>query len=267
MEVPQDYESYPVPPARFKSFTDANLKHLKLVRERTRTTIHEPLPEGTTQADILNDQPPESIPDFDVSVLERPRIDWILEGGRFEMFNDPWPIYEGRPTLPEPTMPDVVPRPPGVDQREALHKMLETILRGWYTVLGSLTEHLPVNDTALTPWDEDIHFMNSIGISFMNAVNSYRPLQARTSLEELLMKQLRERRAETKLIHERCDAIETNLATLRAQAQAVREQADTTRNLVVDNLHRRQPATVANPNGEATIEDVFNWAQDIELHK
>lgn len=63
------------------------------------------------------------------------------------------------------------------DQRDALHKMLKTILRGWYTVLGSLTEHLPVDNHVLSPWDEEVHFMNSIGTSFMNVVNSYRPLQ------------------------------------------------------------------------------------------
>ncbi|KAG8987911.1 Mediator of RNA polymerase II transcription subunit 7 [Tulasnella sp. JGI-2019a] len=262
MEVPQDTESYPIPPERFKSFTDANLNLLKLVRERTQTTLHEPLPEGTNQADILNDQPPESIPDLDVTVLEPPRLDWIIEGGRFEMYKDPWPIVNGRPTIPEINMQDTVPRPPGVDQREALRKMLKTLLRGWYSVLGSLTEHLPVNDNALTPWDEEIHFMNSVGTSFMSAVNSYRPLQARTSLEELLLKQLRERQEETKAVHQRCDAIENHLALLRAQAQAIRPKADTAKTSATD-APGIKPTLVTTPIKEATTEDVLHWAQDI----
>ncbi len=64
---------FPAPPERYKLFTKSNLECLKFLRERTSTTIHDLLPDGQTQPEILSDQPAGRVPVFDLLQLEPPR--------------------------------------------------------------------------------------------------------------------------------------------------------------------------------------------------
>jgi len=90
MEAPATESAFPAPPERFKAFTETNLNLLKLLRERTNTSEGQALPEGTSQAEVLNDQAADSIPAFELTDLEKPHVDWVVEGGRFDMFSNPW---------------------------------------------------------------------------------------------------------------------------------------------------------------------------------
>ncbi len=101
--------------------------------------------------------------------------------------------------------------------------MLRTVLHSFYNLLGAVSEHIPVDDRVSTAYEEDAMFMSEVAYSFMDMVNSYRPLQvslsiwhdcarltplrqARVTLEELLIKQLNDRHEETKQINE-CVAV------------------------------------------------------------
>lgn len=64
------------------------------------------------------------------------------------------------------------------DKRTSLHKMLKTILHMWYTVLGSVTEHFPLDDSVMDRSHDEAIFMKEVARSFLDVVNSFRPLQA-----------------------------------------------------------------------------------------
>lgn len=76
---------FPRPPDRFKLFTDRNVSLLKTLRERSGTQVHDPLPEGQTQEEILEGENIEGVAEVLIE-LERPRVDWVVEGGQFEVF-------------------------------------------------------------------------------------------------------------------------------------------------------------------------------------
>lgn len=76
---------FPRPPERFKLFTPRNVGLLKTLRERTGTNVLEPLPQDRTQAEILEGENLDGVPE-DLTELEPPRVDWIVEGGRYEVF-------------------------------------------------------------------------------------------------------------------------------------------------------------------------------------
>jgi len=255
MEAPATESAFPAPPERFKAFTETNLNLLKLLRERTNTSEGQALPEGTSQAEVLNDQAADSIPAFELTDLEKPHVDWVVEGGRFDMFSNPWAIVDGQPVLPQPRKSIFELPSTNGDRRPALHKLLKTLLRTWYTALGSMIEHIPVDDTVPTPFLEDAHYMNEIGYCFLDIVNGFRPLQARENLEQQLLKQLRERRDETQRIHQ-CDVISKNIADLRSQVLAAKYRAGT-------SSSADDSKSAGDGFTQATPEDVFNWAEQV----
>jgi mediator of RNA polymerase II transcription subunit 7 len=75
---------FPSPPSHYALYTPHNLKLLSLLKERD--------PEGTSinQSEILGDQ--IEVPDWPLTQLERPRVDWILEepDAYYEVFGDRW---------------------------------------------------------------------------------------------------------------------------------------------------------------------------------
>lgn len=75
------------PPSHYKNNTKANHTLLALLRERTETSVHDPI-SLEQQRDVLGEQ---SV-DLDLTALERPRADWIVEEGWFEAFGDKWPV-------------------------------------------------------------------------------------------------------------------------------------------------------------------------------
>jgi mediator of RNA polymerase II transcription subunit 7 len=75
---------FPSPPSHYTNYTSHNLKLLSLLKERA---------EGqdatrSTQNEILSDQ--TDVPDWPLTSLEKPRVDWIREEGHYNVFGDTW---------------------------------------------------------------------------------------------------------------------------------------------------------------------------------
>jgi mediator of RNA polymerase II transcription subunit 7 len=87
MEDEQEAElrnPFPSPPSHYINFTTHNLKLLSLLKE---------LAEGqetseTAQKELLSDQ--SDVPDWPLTSLEKPRVDWIKEDGYYNIFGDTW---------------------------------------------------------------------------------------------------------------------------------------------------------------------------------
>jgi mediator of RNA polymerase II transcription subunit 7 len=89
MENEEVVNPFPSPPVHYLRYTKANLELLKTLRERSGTVVHETIPVADQQ-ELLHDQP--SLPEWDLTALERPRADWIVEEGGYEAFGDTWPV-------------------------------------------------------------------------------------------------------------------------------------------------------------------------------
>ncbi|KAG8980952.1 hypothetical protein FRB90_007374, partial [Tulasnella sp. 427] len=259
---------FPRPPERFRLFTDLNVALLKTLRERSGTQVHEPLPEGQSQEAILEGENLEGVPE-DLAELERPRVDWVVEGGHFEVFEVWTDIVDGNPRVPPEEMVSTILKEPegGKDLRlyirPYLKKLLRTILHSYYTLLGGTTEHLPVDDAVVTVFDVESTFISEISRAFLSTVNSIRPLQARQTLEQLLIRQLETRRAETRKIHEKCDSIEATLALLKAKAAEVQQQQVEGLEKLTLNDSGSKPSKDEHPGEGITDDDVLQWANEL----
>jgi mediator of RNA polymerase II transcription subunit 7 len=72
---------FPSPPSHYTNYTSHNFKLLALLKERT-------LDADQNQHDTLSDQ--TDVPSWPLSQLERPRVDWIIEDGYYNVFGDAW---------------------------------------------------------------------------------------------------------------------------------------------------------------------------------
>jgi mediator of RNA polymerase II transcription subunit 7 len=79
---------FPSPPSHYLNYTAHNLKLLSLLRERT--TPDEQDLTNVNQHAVLSDQ--VDVPDWPLSQLEKPRVDWILEDGQYTVFGDTWVV-------------------------------------------------------------------------------------------------------------------------------------------------------------------------------
>lgn len=75
---------FPSPPSHYALYSSHNLNLLSLLKERD--------PENTNnnQSEILSDQ--IEVPDWPLTQLEKPRVDWILEesDAYYDVFGDRW---------------------------------------------------------------------------------------------------------------------------------------------------------------------------------
>jgi hypothetical protein len=76
---------FPSPPSHYTNYTSHNLSLLSLLNEREASTAD---PEPRSQHQILSDQ--TDVPDWSLKQLEKPRVDWMLEGGEYTVFGDTW---------------------------------------------------------------------------------------------------------------------------------------------------------------------------------
>lgn len=89
---------FPSPPSHYANYTTHNLRLLRLLRDRLKdqdvdiSTVN--------QHDTLSDQ--TDIPPWPLTQLEKPRVDWILEEGHYDVFGDTWFV---RPVLPNASNP------------------------------------------------------------------------------------------------------------------------------------------------------------------
>ena len=87
MEDEQEAElrnPFPSPPSHYINFTTHNLKLLSLLKER----VEGQGTSETAQKEILSDQ--SDLPDWPLTSLEKPRVDWIKEDGYYNIFGDTW---------------------------------------------------------------------------------------------------------------------------------------------------------------------------------
>lgn len=93
---------FPSPPSHYTNYTAHNLTLLSLLRERvpaeepsatdatepsTSTWLLPPI-DVRQQYTTLADQ--NDVPDWPLTQLEPPRVDWILEEGQYTVFGDTW---------------------------------------------------------------------------------------------------------------------------------------------------------------------------------
>lgn len=89
---------FPSPPSHYSNYTTHNLRLLSLLRERLKgqdvdiSTVN--------HHEILSDQ--TDVPPWSLTQLEKPRVDWILEEGNYDVFGDTWFV---RPVLPSASNP------------------------------------------------------------------------------------------------------------------------------------------------------------------
>ena len=76
---------FPSPPSHYTRYTTHNLNLLALYKERTE---NDPQEEASDQNEVLADQ--KEVPEWPLISLERPRVDWILEEGHYNVFGDTW---------------------------------------------------------------------------------------------------------------------------------------------------------------------------------
>jgi len=87
MEDEQEAElrsPFPSPPSQYTNYTTHNLKLLSLLKERAEGQDAT----GLAQNEILSDQ--KDLPDWPLTSLEKPRVDWICEEGHYTVFGDTW---------------------------------------------------------------------------------------------------------------------------------------------------------------------------------
>lgn len=95
---------FPSPPSHYTNYTAHNLNLLALLRERvpsedvplpdanepeaSTSSRHLPAIDLRQQYTVLADQ--QDVPDFPLTQLEPPRVDWIVEDGHYTVFGDSW---------------------------------------------------------------------------------------------------------------------------------------------------------------------------------
>lgn len=79
---------FPSPPSHYQKYTTHNLHLLSLLKSRVPAKNEdEPEPERD-QREVLADE--KDVPDWPLTQLEKPRVDWILEEGEYNVFGDTW---------------------------------------------------------------------------------------------------------------------------------------------------------------------------------
>ena len=78
---------FPSPPSHYHKYTSHNLHLLSLLKQRSADKSDEERAQ-TDQNEVLSDQ--KDVPDWPLTQLEKPRVDWILEEGHYTVFGDRW---------------------------------------------------------------------------------------------------------------------------------------------------------------------------------
>lgn len=73
---------FPSPPSQYANYTSHHLKLLQILKQRAED------PANANQREVLSDQ--TDVPSWPLLQLEKPRVDWILEDGYYNVFGDTW---------------------------------------------------------------------------------------------------------------------------------------------------------------------------------
>ncbi|KAG6821377.1 hypothetical protein H0H93_014174 [Arthromyces matolae] len=216
---------FPSPPSHYTSYTSHNLRLLALLKERASDQP------DVNQHDVLSDQ--SDVPDWPLTKLEKPRIDWILEDPEpyFEVFGDRWFVKEKIPSLAELGGNQLYPADHSTDRRPALLGVLRSLLVSFSSLASSLLAPPPSTSSNDAPdWQRNVEWITVLSQNIMAAANDLRPVQARENLELMMRRQLDLRKSETKTLHSyafrcfnscvllnlssKCDALEAKLSEL-----------------------------------------------------
>jgi mediator of RNA polymerase II transcription subunit 7 len=77
---------FPSPPSSYNNYTTHNLNLLALLEKRAGDQNADI--ETANQHEILSDQ--TDVPSWSLAQLQKPRVDWILEEGQYNVFGDRW---------------------------------------------------------------------------------------------------------------------------------------------------------------------------------
>ncbi|KAG6911587.1 hypothetical protein DXG01_011890 [Tephrocybe rancida] len=202
---------FPSPPSHYTKYSTHNLNLLALLRERVPDQA-----DNINQHEVLSDQ--TDVPDWPLTQLEKPRVDWILEepDAYYDVFGDRWFVKEKIPSLAELGGNQLYPADPSTDRRPALLSILRSLLVTFSSLTSSLLAPPPSTASSDPPeWHRHVEWITVLSQNIMAAANDLRPVQARGNLELMMRRQLELRRSETDALHSKCDALEANLADLR----------------------------------------------------
>ncbi|KAI0706144.1 MED7 protein-domain-containing protein [Cytidiella melzeri] len=212
---------FPSPPSHYTNYTSHNLKLLELLKER----VGEDAVANANQVEVLSDQ--ADVPDWPLTQLEKPRVDWMMEEGQYTVFGDTWLVKDTIPSLAELGGHQLYPEDPSVDRRPALLAVLKSMLVTYSHLLDALLLPPPTASSMEAPdWHRHIEWITVLSQNLMAAANDMRPVQARGNLESMMLRQLELRQAETQSIHSQCDALEAKLKALGLAAKELSEQGD-----------------------------------------
>ncbi|KAF9270002.1 hypothetical protein L218DRAFT_1071500 [Marasmius fiardii PR-910] len=241
---------FPSPPSHYNNYSNHNLNLLALLKERVED------PYTANQQQVLSDQP--DVPEWPLTQLEKPRVDWIIEDEEpyYDVFGDRWYVKDRIPSLAELGGTQLYPADPSIDRRPALQSVLRSMLVTYSSLTSSLLTPPPTTSSTAPPaWRQHVEWLTVLAQNLMAAANDLRPVQARVHLELMMKRQLELRREETNILHRKCDELETKLAQLRASVNDLKQG---------DN-HTKQatPAEVISPEPRLTAEDVYRWAEEV----
>ncbi|KAJ7170121.1 MED7 protein-domain-containing protein [Mycena filopes] len=238
---------FPSPPSHYTKYTSHNLALLALYNQR--------LPDhpNPIHHHVLSDQ--TDIPEWPLTQLEKPRIDWILDepDAYYDVFGDRWFVKDKIPSLAELGGNQLYPEDPCVDRRPALLSILRSLLVTYSALTSSPPE-----------WQGHVEWITVLGQNLMAAANDLRPVQARGNLELMMRRQLDLRKEETKTLHAKCDVLEAKLKDLRTSAQLISSFTATGANSDVDqamtDVSSMPPSSILDTSQQ---EDVLKWAEEV----
>ncbi|KAJ3989580.1 MED7 protein-domain-containing protein [Lentinula detonsa] len=243
---------FPSPPSHYTKYTSHNLHLLDLLKERVPDTDL-----AFNQHEILKDQ--TDVPDWPLTQLEKPRVDWILKGDEpyYDVFGDRWFVKDKIPSLAELGGQQLYPEDPNVDRRPAL----QTILRSMLVTYSHLTSALlapPSTQSSSAPpeWHKHVEWITILSQNLMAAANDLRPVQARGNLEIMMKRQLELRKDETKAIHTKCNTLEARLLELRASAEDLKQSKTST------SISAAEPSLSSEKSTLLSQEDLLCWAEE-----
>ncbi|KAH8119920.1 MED7 protein-domain-containing protein [Phellopilus nigrolimitatus] len=210
---------FPSPPSHYQQYSTHNFCLLALLNSRQAENVSDN-GEKKDQHDVLADQ--KDVPDWPLTQLEKPRVDWILEEGQYSVFGDTWHVKEKILSLGEYGGQQLYPADPTMDRRPALLSILRSMLVTYSHLLKSMLAPPPNPNSAESPeWQKHVDWLSVMSQNIMSAANDLRPVQARCNLEAMMTRQLQLRREETAVIHRKCDDLQRRLSELRVAASSM----------------------------------------------
>lgn len=246
---------FPSPPSHYNNYTSHNLKLLALFKERVGD--QNPDLETVNQHQVLSDQ--ADVPSWSLAQLGKPRVDWILEEGHYNVFGDTWFVKETIPSLADLGGHQLYPADPSIDRRPALLAVLRSMLVTYSNLTDAILAPPPApSSPAIPEWQRHLEWITILGQNLMAAANDLRPVQARGNLELMMQRQLELRREETKNIHSQCDTLEARLLELRSSAQEMVASVEDQKSTAKPSGSQVQASAI-----NVSLEDMLRWAEEV----